>query len=65
MKPQKKKGKKIFSGLKNFIIQSMSVSDYASIRKCKNLGNVRVREYQDLVNVKVRYCQSEIKSKNK
>ena len=65
MKPQKKKEKKIFSGLKNFIIQSMSVSDYASIRKCKNLGNVRVREYQDLVNVKVRYCQSEIKSKNK
>ena len=53
MKSQKKKKNenKKFSELKNFQTQSMSVSDNVSIRQC-----------QDLVNFRVRYCQSQIMS---
>ena len=34
---------KEFSDLKNFRIQSMSVSDNVSVRQCQDLVNVRVR----------------------
>ena len=42
-KKKKKSEIKKFSELKNFITQSMSVSDNVSVRKCQDLVNVRVR----------------------
>ena len=47
----KKNENKIFSELKNFRFQSMSVSDNISPRQC-----------QDVVNVSVRKCQCPIMS---
>ena len=42
-KKKKKNEIKKCSEVKNFITQSMSVSDNVSVRKCQDLVNVRVR----------------------
>ena len=45
----KKNENKIFSELKNFRTQSMSVSDNVSPRQCQDVVNVSVRQCQCLI----------------